>query len=205
MCIDDWTAIASLVIITRPPSFDLIDPRLLNRDTGSLTCPKPTVLGVLSMNLAEVSVGLGRHVSHIPPEELALSFKYRYVAGYLYHVGITLPKYSAILFYIRVFKGSWRTSRLFRANIMLAASLVTAWLLLAVPSTIFQCIPVRKSWLPQTPGHCENANQWLIGFTIVSIIIDVHIMLLPVPVLWSLHTGRPRKLILIGFFFCAYW
>ena len=160
---------------------------------------------MLSINLALVSVGLGRHVSQIPPDEFALSFKYRYAAGYLYHIGITLPKYSAILFYTRVFKCNWRTSYFFRANIMLAAGLVTAWLLLAVPSTIFQCIPVRKSWLPQVPGYCGYANQWLLGSTIASVVIDVHIMLLPVPVLWSLHTGRPRKLILVGLFFCAYW
>ena len=160
---------------------------------------------MLSINLALVSVGLGRHVSQIVPEEFALSFKYRYAAGHLYHVGITLPKYSAILFYSRVFQCSWRTSAFFRANIMLAAGLVTAWLLFAIPSTIFQCTPMRKAWLPQTPGHCGYANHWLIGSTISSVLIDVHIMLLPVPVLWSLHTGRPRKLILIGFFFCAYW
>ena len=163
------------------------------------------MLGVLSINLALVSLGLGRHVSQIPPEAVALSFKYRYADGYLYHVGITLPKYSAILFYIRVFQCSWRTSNFFRANIMLAAGLVTTWLLLAVPSTIFQCIPVRKSWLPQVPGHCRYADQWLLWSTIASVAIDVHIMLLPVPVLWSLHTGRSRKMILIGFFFCAYW
>lgn len=163
------------------------------------------MLGVLSLNLALVSVGLGRHVSQILPEEFALSFKYRYAAGYLYHIGITLPKYSAILFYVRVFKCNWRTSDFFRANIILALGLVTAWLLLAVPSTIFQCIPVRKSWLRQVPGDCGYASQWLFWSTIASVVVDVYIMLLPIPVLWSLHTGRPRKLNLIGFFFCAYW
>ena len=148
------------------------------------------------MNLAMVSVGLGRHVS---------KFKYRYAVGHLYHVGITLPKYSAFLFYNRVFQCNWRTSAFFRANIILAAGLVTAWLLFTIPSTISQCTPVRKAWLPQTPGRCSYTNPWFIGRTISSVLIDVHIMLLPVPVLWSLYTGHPRKLVLIGFFSCAYW
>lgn len=161
------------------------------------------MLGILSITFAWVPIGLGRHVSRLSHEDLAQSFKYRYAIGYLYHFGITLPKYSAILFYIRVFK--LRTSALFRISIRVAAGLVTAWLLFAVPSTIFQCTPVRKGWLPQTPGHCLNANQWFLGSTISSVVIDFLIMLLPIPVLWSLHTGRARKMVLTGFFFCAYW
>ena len=161
------------------------------------------MLGTLSIILAWVSAGLGRHVSQVSRENLVLGFKYRYTIGYLYHFGITLPKYSAILFYIRVFK--WRSSPLFRVNTLLVAGLVTAWLLFALFSTVFQCIPVRKGWLPLTPGHCLNTDHWFLGSTISSVVIDVYIMLLPIPVLWNLHTGRARKMVLTGFFFCAYW
>ena len=168
-----------------------------------MTYLKPILLGILSITLAWVSSGLGRHVSQLSREDLVLGFKYRYAIGCLYHFGITLPKYSAIFFYIRVFK--WTSSTLFRTNIIVVTGFVTAWLLFAVPSTIFQCTPVRKGWLPLTPGHCLNENQWFLGSTISSVVIDVYIMLLPIPVLWNLHTGRRRKLVLTGFFFCAYW
>ncbi|CAF9918824.1 hypothetical protein IMSHALPRED_004427 [Imshaugia aleurites] len=71
-------------------------------------------------------------------------------------------------------------------------------------STIFVCTPVRKGWLPEVPGRCLNTNRWFLGSTISSVIIDVYIMFLPLPVLWTLHTGRARKVVLTGFFFCAY-
>lgn len=171
---DDWFAIASL----------------------------PFLLGILSVTLAWISIGLGHHASQVSDENIVLGFKYRYAIGNLYHFGITLPKYSAICFYIRVF--TWRSSTLFRINTLVVAGLVTAWLLFAVPSTVFQCTPIRKGWLPLTPGRCLDANQWFLGSTISSVIIDVYIMLLPIPVLWNLHTGHARKMVLTGFFFCAY-
>ena len=90
-------------------------------------------------------------------------------------------------------------------NILAAAGLVTVWFLLALPFAIFQCAPVRKVWLPLIPGHCVNTSSWFLGIATVSVIIDIYIMLLPLPILWSLHVGRKRKLILIGFFICAYW
>ncbi|KAM0794501.1 hypothetical protein BDR22DRAFT_922698 [Usnea florida] len=171
---DDWFAIASL----------------------------PFLLGILSVTLAWVSIGLGHHASQVSHENIVRGFKYRYAIGNLYHFGITLPKYSAICFYIRVF--TWRSSSLFRINTLVVTGLVTAWLLFAVPSTIFQCTPIRKGWLPLTPGRCLDANQWFLGSTISSVVIDVYIMLLPIPVLWNLHTGHARKIVLTSFFFCAY-
>ena len=89
---------------------------------------------------------------------------------------------------------------------MLAAvSLVTLYLLIALPFVVVQCIPVRKAWIPIIPGHCIDTFSWSLGIATVSVIIDVYIMLLPVPILWSLHAGRKRKMLLTGFFFCAYW
>ena len=160
------------------------------------------MLAELSILLQWVSDGLGRHISQLDPGKTALGPKYLYAGVYFYALGITLPKYSAILFYMRIFM---LNTTLYRINVWIALSLVTAWILFAIPSTIFQCTPIRKAWIPSTPGHCINNYQWFLGSAISSVIIDFYIMLLPLPVLWKLHAGRSRKLVLTGFFFCAYW
>lgn len=170
---DDWFAIASL----------------------------PCVLAMQSMFIRWVSVGFGRHFSQLDPEKMALSLKYLYAIDYPYALGLTLPKYSAIFFYIRVLR---LNSTRYRINVYIALSLVTAWILFAILSTIFECIPIRKAWLPLTPGSCLNGYQWYLGSAISSVIIDFYIMLLPLPVLWTLHTGRSRKMVLTGFCLCAY-
>lgn len=170
---DDWFAIASL----------------------------PGVLAMQSMFIRWVSDGLGRHFSQLDPEKMALSLKYSYAVNYPYALGISLPKYSAIFFYIRVLR---LNSTRYRINVYIALSLVTAWILFGILSTIFECTPIRKAWLPLTPGFCLNSYQWYLGSAISSVIIDFYIMLLPLPVLWTLHTGRSRKMVLTGFCLCAY-
>ena len=179
-------------------------PRLsINRVTlDSLTHRKPCVLAYILVLLQWVSDGLGQHTSQLAPDKSALGPKYLYAVVFLFDLGISLPKYSAILFYMRVFR---LNSTLYRINVYIVLGLVTAWMLVAITSTIFGCTPIRKAWTPLTPGHCHDSYLWFLGGAISSTIIDFYIMLLPLPALWSLHTGRSRKIVLTGFFFCAYW
>ena len=167
-------------------------------------CLKPLALTAISTILALVPAGLGQHRSQIDPQKYPLLLKYVYIHEILYPLGITMPKYSALLFYVRVF-GIKSTSGLFRKSVLVAVGLVTLCPLIAVPTEAIQCTPVRKVWTPLISGHCINIFYWSEGITIVSVITDFYIMVLPVPILWNLHSGRKRKLILIGFFFCAYW
>ena len=160
------------------------------------------MLVVLSLALQWVSDGLRRHISQLGPEKTTLGIKYLFVAINFFDLGISLSKYSAILFYIRIFR---LKSTLYRINIRIVSGLVTAWILLAIPSTLFQYTPIRKAWIPLTPGHCINMYPWFVGSATASVLTDFYIMLLPLPILWTLHVGRSRKIVLIGFFFCAYW
>ena len=151
-----------------------------------------------------ISANLGHHENRTASKRLLLSLKYGYVQKLLYQPAITMPKYSALLFYVRVF-GVGADSRVFRMNIVTAAGVVTVWFFWALLFGFLECSPVRKNWLPTIPGHCIRASNWFLGLAAVSTIIDVYIMLLPLPILWRMHTGRKRKMMLTGFFFCAYW
>ena len=164
---------------------------------------KPFMLATESIVVLLVSTGLGHHDSQLASEKVSLMVKYIFVQDVLYQFALTMPKYSALLFYVRVF-GIREKSGLFRINLLAAAALVSVWLLSALLFFIFECNPVRKGWLPLTPGHCFDLFRFL-WIAASSTLIDVYIMLLPLPILWSLHTGPTRKIKLTGFFFCAYW
>ena len=157
---------------------------------------------LLALVLQWVSNGLGHHASQVPLEDLAKGLKFLYGGTFIFGLAITMPKYSALFFYVRMFKTN---SRFFRISLWVVGALITAWILSAIPPTIIQCTPVRKAWLPLTPGYCLDSYKWALGSAIVSVVIDFLIMLLPLPVLWNLHTGRSRKVVLTGIFFCAYW
>ena len=174
---------------------------IFSRHPDSLTSRKVVVLVVLSTALKWVTNGLGRHISQLSPEKTAIG-KYLFVAIVFFELGVSLPKYSAILFYTRIFR---LTSTPYRINVRIVLGLVTAWILLSILSTLFQCTPIRKVWIPLTPGYCINLYPWFVGSATASVLMDFYIMLLPLPVLWTLHVGRSRRVVLIGFFFCAYW
>ena len=190
--------IGSLLLV----SYVILIIKIFKGYLNLLTYRKIIVLVVLSLILSWVSDGLGRHISQLSLEKTALGIKYLFLATLFFDLGISLPKYSAILFYTRTFR---LNSTLYRINVGIVLGLVSAWILLAIPSTLFQCTPVRKVWVPSTPGHCINLYHWFIGSATASVLIDCYIMLLPLPVLWTLHVGRSRKIVLTGFFFCAYW
>ena len=196
---DDWFAIASLVSAMITPFLDA--SILLDK---WLTYLKPCIFASSSVHLLMISVGLGRHASQISPENFTLFRKYSYAAQFGYRTGITMPKYSALLFYVRVFRIKW-DSIIFRINIFIAASFCTVQLLVDLFLDIFICVSLQKYWLPLVSGHCINSFSRVFGTAISSVFIDVYIMLLLISVLWSLYAGRVRKIVLTGFFFCAYW
>ena len=71
----------------------------------------------------------------------------------------------------------------------------------AVFLLIFQCIPVTKFWDPLTPGTACIANDDLFyGTSIMSIVFDFIIFLLPIRMLLKMHIERKRKTILCGMF-----
>lgn len=160
------------------------------------------MLATISIVLKGVSNGLGHHEVQVAPEKLAQAAKWIYAWWITTDLAITLPKYSAIFFYVRVFR---LKSTFFRVNVFTSLALVTAWILYAPLSGIFRCLPIQKAWAPLTPGHCLDLYPVALGTVTTSVAIDLYITLLPIPVIWKLHTGRARKIILIGFCFCAYW
>ncbi|KAI9728981.1 MAG: hypothetical protein M1828_000066 [Chrysothrix sp. TS-e1954] len=166
----------------------------------------PFTLALEGLLLRWLGYGLGHHASMISPADLMQSGKILFGGEFIYDINITLPKaslgmFSALFFYARVFGTSVRP---FRYGLYLAHALLTGWIIFALISTIFQCTPVDKAWLTTKPGVCLNYYQWYLGSSISSVILDVYILILPMPMVYKLHTGLQRKLLLVGVFVCAY-
>ncbi|KAI4160081.1 MAG: hypothetical protein LQ342_006032 [Letrouitia transgressa] len=64
----------------------------------------------------------------------------------------------------------------------------------------FQCSPVRKSWRPLTPGKCLPNDATFYGLAAVSILFDVIIFVLPIPLLLKLSINIKKKIALICIF-----
>ena len=149
------------------------------------------------------TIGLGKHIDQVSLENITKGLRLLYADYPLYDTAITLPRFSALCFYARVFNA--RGNKILRIALWVTAALNVGWLIFAIVSSIFQCTPIDKTWKPDIDGHCINTYEWWMGSAISSVIIDLIILLIPMPILWRLQVRPLRKFLLLGVFICGYW
>ncbi|KAI2890473.1 hypothetical protein CBS76997_6660 [Aspergillus niger] len=163
----------------------------------------PWILGLCGVAFAMGFYGLGHHAQFVDSKDLAIFLRLLYAVYYVYDIGLFFTKLSAILFLSRIFP--WHAnSKWFNYTIVATHCLNCAWLVGIIFGTTFMCNPVQKGWNPTLPGHCGTTSALWLGSAIPSVIIDLIILLLPVPKIWSLQMTTTRKLGIIGVFVIGY-
>lgn len=115
---------------------------------------------------------------------------------YTFITGMT--KISLLYFFLRVFT-SGPLRRMIHATIIVSALFVGTFILVV----IFQCSPVNHTWLywdKEHPGKCVNINAAVWALAIINILLDVFIILLPIPELYKLNMPLKKKISLIFVF-----
>jgi hypothetical protein len=79
-------------------------------------------------------------------------------------------------------------------------TVLVAWGIWTLASAIFLCVPVSKFWNPSQPGACMNKEAIWFSNAAVHILTDIVILILPIPVLNSLHLPRRQKYALMVVF-----
>ena len=120
---------------------------------------------------------------------------------WLYTIAIWLSKLSALAFYARVFSPG---NRRFRLALWVVAGLACAWIVAVLVSLILQCNPPQKAWERAIPGACQDPYNWWLISGVTSFILDMIILLLPLPMLWRLQVKASRKGLIIGVFLSGY-
>jgi hypothetical protein len=150
-----------------------------------------------------IHIGLGRHAQALPLKHQLEGRKMIFIASFFYSECVCFPRYSALFFYHRVFQ---KTSRHFRYCLWIAGTLNTMWILATWLSTLFQCIPVHALWDPaaQAGARCFSTYGWISGTAISSMMIDLLILIMPLPLLWNLQASWKRRAIVCGYFIFGY-
>ncbi|PVI04294.1 hypothetical protein DM02DRAFT_518948 [Periconia macrospinosa] len=113
-----------------------------------------------------------------------------YAQSLIYHLSVNLVKASILVQYRRVFaQASQITIRC--AIILLFITFVCfAW---GFFGALFLCTPVKRYWNLDIPGHCINAEHHFSSTSIMGIVLDAAIWVLPLPVVGKLEIrGRQR-------------
>ena len=208
---DDWTILMALVSIECSHGTDTG----LISDVGQLWCPAANAL-----EFAMTYTGLGRHVQTVSGQDVNMFVKLDFATGKVYNAGLGIAKCSALLFYMRVFGTNYRA---FVIAVWVLQALNWIWVLGQVscralelrwyvfwskPQQSFgafaQCSPVKKDWDSNIPGVCHGEDSLWLANAISNVIIDLAILILPMPMLSHLQIRGSRRMFLFMIFLCGY-
>ncbi|KAF4629254.1 hypothetical protein G7Y89_g8897 [Cudoniella acicularis] len=147
------------------------------------------------------SIGLGRHVYMVSPSHLKTGLIILYANFFFWNIGLTLSKLSVLCLYARIFK----VKTAFRRALWIVGALNVAWEIFAFFSALFQCTPIEKVWNPLMKGGvCINYYKWFLTMAISTFLLDIIILLLPMPILYQLSLSTNRKVLVAVLFLCGY-
>lgn len=132
---------------------------------------------------------------HIP-----IFLKIVYATSPFNAVSLTIIKLSILAFYHKVFAVAW-----FRKLVWAVAGLSVAWGLLTLIGFLNLCTPPHRLWDPMVDGTCIDIVKFSYGFTVIAMVVDFIIVVLPAPLVFKLKTSLGRRLALVAVFSLGLW
>ncbi|KAJ5138730.1 uncharacterized protein N7515_003578 [Penicillium bovifimosum] len=155
---------------------------------------------LLFMGYCGISIVIGKHGGGIPYNDLSpyeqIQFKkFCYIATILYCPMALFVKIALLSILIRIFK-PFKSKVLF---IYIFLGCLCCYYVVALIVKIRMCGPIPKYWLGDAvEGSCLDQNAALIADSVISVVSDLIILVLPLPLTWSLQMSRNKKLRVIG-------
>ncbi|PWY84765.1 integral membrane protein [Aspergillus heteromorphus CBS 117.55] len=153
--------------------------------------------------IAQSRYGLGLPLKLRPEEDLPQYTQLNYAGRPFYQVGIAGFKASLCLNFLRLISGTSKT--FYRILIWVVITLSTVGHLVGALILIFDCQPVDRAWDPTIAGSCLPTGPTFYGLAAFTIVCDVAIIMLPIPLLLQLNIKPAQKagvvcLFLLGLF-----
>lgn len=145
--------------------------------------------------------GFGQRLSRLSDEQRRLLFKVLYAGNFFFIAAVSSAKFSVLFFLSRLIPPHVN-SRWFNGALWALYGLNAAWAIGVIFATVFFCNPVQKSWDPTLSGSCGREFDLYLGNAISSAIVDLFILILPMPKIWALQASTKRKLglgVVLGF------
>ncbi|KUI74018.1 hypothetical protein VM1G_09546 [Cytospora mali] len=139
--------------------------------------------------------GAGYHMIHLTPYHVARLTQSFLVLESLYGVTMCGVKWSMLFMLKRIF-----AVPRFEIVTWIIIGLQAAWLVMTVLIGFLICRPVSKNWDPTIPGTCGDRIAGYTAVSVVNVIIDCMMLILPLPMIYNLQTRTGYKLCLFCIF-----
>ncbi|KAL8894990.1 MAG: hypothetical protein Q9207_008344, partial [Kuettlingeria erythrocarpa] len=130
--------------------------------------------------------------------------KWLYVFEALFPVTTIATKLSILCLYRRIFSTFNKT---FAWALYTVGALQVGWAVSGFFTTVFQCWPVNILWRLEgglfsahPAGHCIDLVASLTGLAVINTVLNTALLVLPMPMVWNLHTSQKHKVALTFIF-----
>ncbi|TLD11339.1 hypothetical protein PgNI_06670 [Pyricularia grisea] len=149
------------------------------------------LFGNMAINISLINIGVGLHTGSLTYDQLAAMNKALIGAEILYFTGVNMFKISLLFLLIRIFPITT-----VRKWAFILGGISTAWNVACIFCAIFQCLPQEKLWKPWLQGGCIDLFLTQLCVSVPVILLDICILLLPLPQVWRLNMNRTQKVFL---------
>ncbi|KAI1465029.1 uncharacterized protein F4812DRAFT_439290 [Daldinia caldariorum] len=122
--------------------------------------------------------------------------KTKFAVNILSVIGLGLVKASILIFY----KGIFNTVRPFRWAVYGMLGIVAAWTISYFFANLFTCYPITPLIEPFYGKNCINSIPMWLSVVATDLIVDIGILLMPVPMVLRLQLPLKARLGLLGMF-----
>jgi len=133
--------------------------------------------------------GLGQHWLYLEenfPEKITRHLKDTWFIEILYLASVNVPRFAILLLYHRLF-----TTKVIRRCIYTLAGIMETHMVITLTIGFLMCIPLHANWDYNMEHYkCLNIQALQTWTGVPNIITDLCILILPLPVIWRLHTLR---------------
>ena len=106
----------------------------------------------------------------------------------LYAISIPAIKISILFLYRRIFP-----SKTFKQLLILTGAFLVAYSITLTLGIIFQCVPLKSIWIIEMQGTCIQIGTFSVTMSVINVITDVILLILPMPMLWNLKISTTRR------------
>ncbi|KAL8842366.1 MAG: hypothetical protein Q9176_002755 [Flavoplaca citrina] len=144
--------------------------------------------------------GHGKHLIRVGVPAAQAYVHLTYAFQFLITAAMIFVKLSILLFYRRLFPRENTTARWRACHMALCIASVAVGVIQCF-GIAFQCTPVAFFWDRTIPGgHCINTSAFFRFNNIANMLTDILILAMPIPIVWSLHLDRRKKIGVCGLF-----
>ncbi|KAI1768484.1 hypothetical protein GGR53DRAFT_478280 [Hypoxylon sp. FL1150] len=142
---------------------------------------------------AVVDEGQGQHMSSVTHDQFEHAAKSLLVSEALWALANTLIRLTALLFLLKLFSPVYRL----RCLLILLIGVSIAYGIAALLTTALICRPIQASWDNQDQGTCGDQIASFVSLEVVGLIIDLAILIVPIPTILTLNMPLKRRALTI--------